>query len=195
MRCFLFIKFKWLTICKQYVNHVNNLTQNIMIVVMQHTATREMSEHVLKVIEEHGLKGEPMYGTQRTAIGVLGEKEKLDEGKVMRLPGVKEILIVSKPYKKVSREYKPENSVVRVGNVEFGTGKPVIIAGPCGVESEEQIMTIARGVKKLGAHMLRGGAYKPRTSPYSFQGMQEEGMKLLAQAKKETPFMFLTPIY
>lgn len=172
----------------------NNLTQTIMIVVMQHTATREMSEHVLKIIEEHGLKGEPMYGTQRTAIGVLGDKDKLDEGKVLRLPGVKEILLVSKPYKKVSREYKPENTVVEVCGVKFGAGTPVIIAGPCGVESEEQIITIAHGVKKLGAHMLRGGAYKPRTSPYSFQGMGEEGLKLLAKAKKETGLPIVTEL-
>lgn len=153
---------------------------------MQKSATRDMVDHVMQVIENHGLKGEPMFGTQRTAIGVLGDKQNLDEGNVTRLPGVKEILLVSKPYKKVSREYKPENSVVKVGSVKFGIGKPVIIAGPCGVESEEQIMTIAREVKRLGADMLRGGAFKPRTSPYSFQGMGEEGLKLLAKARKET---------
>ncbi|MCK5604066.1 3-deoxy-7-phosphoheptulonate synthase, partial [Candidatus Pacearchaeota archaeon] len=147
---------------------------------MSKDATREMTDHVLHVIEEHDLKGEAMFGTQRTAIGVIGDKQKLNEGQVVRLPGVKEILLVSKPYKKVSREYKPEDSIVEVGSVKFGTNKPVIIAGPCGVESEEQIMTIAKGVKEMGAEMLRGGAFKPRTSPYSFQGMQEEGLKLLA---------------
>jgi len=165
-----------------------------MIVVMHKDATREMTEHVLHIIEEHGLRGEAMFGDQRTAIGVIGEKEKLDEGKVMRLAGVKEILLVSKPYKKVSREYKPENTVVKVGNAEFGTPNPVIIAGPCGVESEDQIMAIAKGVKKHGAHMLRGGAFKPRTSPYSFQGMEEEGLKLLAQAREATGLPVVTEL-
>ncbi len=165
-----------------------------MIIVMHKDATREMTEHVLDVIKDHDLRGEAMYGDQRTAIGVIGEKEKLDEGKVMRLPGVKEILLVSKPYKKVSREYKPENTVVKIGNVEFGAGPPVIIAGPCGVESEEQIMTIAKGVKERGAHILRGGAFKPRTSPYSFQGMGEEGLKLLAKAREETGLPIVTEL-
>ena len=100
-----------------------------MIVVMDKSATKEMTDHVLHVIEERGLRGEAMFGDQRTAIGVIGEKEKLDEGQVIRLPGVKEILLVSKPYKKVSREYKPEDSVIEVKSVKFGTGKPVIIAG------------------------------------------------------------------
>ncbi|MBN2096142.1 3-deoxy-7-phosphoheptulonate synthase [Candidatus Peregrinibacteria bacterium] len=165
-----------------------------MIVVMHKDATREMTEHVLHIIEEHGLRGEAMYGDQRTAIGVIGEKEKLEEGKVMRLPGVKEILLVSKPYKKVSREYKPENTVVKIGDAEFGAGKPVIIAGPCGVESEDQIMTIAKGVKERGAHMLRGGAFKPRTSPYSFQGMEEKGLKLLSQAREATGLPVVTEL-
>ena len=150
---------------------------------MEKNATQEMVDHVLHIVEEHDLKPEPMYGTQRVAIGVIGEKSKLDEGRVSRLPGVKEILVISKPYKRVSREYQPEDSVVEVGDVKFGGENPaVIIAGPCGVESEEQIMTIAEGVKKRGAHMLRGGAFKPRTSPYSFQGMGEDGLKLLRKA-------------
>lgn len=161
---------------------------------MQKDATREMIDQVLHIIEEHDLKGEAMFGIQRTAIGVIGDKQKLNEDQVVRLPGVKEILLVSKPYKKVSREYKPEDSIVKVGPVKFGTKKPVIIAGPCGVESENQIMTIAKGVKEMGAEMLRGGAFKPRTSPYSFQGMQEEGLKLLAQARKETGLPVVTEL-
>ena len=165
-----------------------------MIVVMHKDATKEMTNHVVSVIEEHGLRGDVSFGEQRTAIGVVGDKNKLDEGKVVRLPGVKEILLISKPYKKVSREYKPENTVVKVGDIEFGTGKPVIIAGPCGVESEDQIMTIAKGVKEMGAHMLRGGAFKPRTSPYSFQGMQEEGLKLLAKARETTGLPVITEL-
>jgi len=155
-----------------------------MIVVMQKSATREMTKHVLDVIEGRGLRGEAMFGDQRTAIGVIGDKQKLEEGAVLRLPGVKEILLVSKPYKKVSREYKPENTVVKVGDVEFGNGTPVMIDGPCGVESEDQIINIAKQVKEMGANMLRGGAFKPRTSPYSFQGMGKEGIDLLVKAGK-----------
>jgi len=164
----------------------NHLTQPLMIIVMDKNATKEMVDHVLQIVKDHDLKPEPMYGTQRVAIGVIGEKSKLDEGKVSRLPGVKEILLVSKPYKRVSREYQPDDTVVKInGNCIFGGQKPVIIAGPCGIESEEQFRTIAEGVKKLGANMLRGGAFKPRTSPYSFQGMGEKGLKLMKKIGNE----------
>lgn len=168
------------------LDSIKNLTPSTMIVVMHQTATKAMSEHVEKIIKEHGLKAEVMYGEQRIAIGVLGDKTKLDEGKVMRLPGVKEILIVSKPYKKVSREYKLEDSSVKVtDDVVFGNGKTVMIAGPCSVESAEQLRIIAKGVKERGAHMLRGGAFKPRTSPYSFQGLEEEGLQIMADIRQE----------
>lgn len=163
-----------------------SLTLIHMIIVMQKNATREMTDHVLSTIENHGLRGEAMFGEQRTAIGVIGDKDKLEGGNVLRLPGVKEILMVSKPYKKVSREYRPENTIVKVGNAEFGSGQPVMIAGPCSVESEEQILTIAKGVKERGADLLRGGAFKPRTSPYAFQGLEEDGLKLLQKAKEAT---------
>ncbi len=154
-----------------------------MIVVMQNTATSEMVDEVVKIVKDHGLDTEVMHGTIRVAIGVLGDKTKLEDGMIVRLPGVKEILAVSKPYKKVSREYKPEDSIVTVKGVKFG-GKnpPVIIAGPCAIESEEQVMSIAKGVKKLGAKMLRGGAFKPRTSPYSFQGLGMDGLMMLKRA-------------
>lgn len=164
-----------------------------MIVVMLNTATKEMVEHVVSVIKKHELKAEVMFGEQRVAIGVLGDKNKLDEGHVLRLPGVKEILRVSKPYKKVSREYKPEDTIVKINDrVQFGGASPVIIAGPCTVESEEQLMEIAHGVKKRGATMLRGGAFKPRSSPYAFQGMGIEGLKLLKKASKETGLPVVT---
>jgi len=154
-----------------------------MIVVMQNTATKEMVDHLVKIVEEHGLKTEVMHGTSRVAIGVLGDKGELNEGNLIRLPGVKEILAVSKPYKKVSREYKMDDSVVEVAGVKFGgDNPPVIIAGPCAVESEKQIMSIAKGMKKAGAVMLRGGAFKPRSSPYSFHGLGIEGLKILRKA-------------
>ncbi len=157
-----------------------------MIIVMHNTATPEMVDHVVKVVKEHGLNTEVMHGESRVAIGVLGDKTKLDEGNIIRLPGVKETLIISKPYKKVSREYKADDSVVTVKDVKFGNGNPaVIIAGPCTVESEEQTMTIAKGVKERGAKMLRGGAFKPRTSPYSFQGHGVKGLEILRKAGDE----------
>ena len=158
-----------------------------MIIVMQNTATKEMVDEVVDVVKEHGLDVEVMHGTSRVAIGVLGDKAQLDEGNILRLPGVKETLAVSKPYKKVSREYKIDDTVVTVADkVKFGgDNKPVIIAGPCSVESEEQLMKIARAVKERGAQMLRGGAFKPRTSPYSFQGLGLEGLKLLRKASQE----------
>ncbi|PIZ71404.1 3-deoxy-7-phosphoheptulonate synthase [Candidatus Peregrinibacteria bacterium CG_4_10_14_0_2_um_filter_43_11] len=166
-----------------------------MIVVMKNTATRDMVDRVLAVIEAHELKGEPMFGTQRVAIGVLGDKDRLDEGHLLRLPGVKEILRVSKPYKKVSREYKPENTVVTINDsVQFGNGTPVIIAGPCSVESEDRLLEIAENVKKLGAHMLRGGAFKPRTSPYAFQGHGLEGLKILKRVSEKTGLPIVTEI-
>jgi len=154
-----------------------------MIVVMQNTATKEMVDHIVDIVEKHGLKTEVMHGATRIAIGVLGEKGNLNEGNLIRLPGVKEILAVSKPYKKVGREYKMDDSVIEVSGVKFGGGNPpVIIAGPCTVESEEQTMAIAHGVKKAGAVMMRGGAFKPRSSPYSFQGLGIEGLKILRKA-------------
>jgi 3-deoxy-7-phosphoheptulonate synthase len=157
-----------------------------MIIVMQNTATKEMVDHIVRVVEEHELKTEVMHGTSRIAIGVLGDKVKLDEGNIIRQPGVKEILSVSKPYKKVSREYKIDDSVVEVSGVKFGgDNPPVIIAGPCTVETQEQVLAIAHGVKKLGAKMLRGGAFKPRTSPYAFQGHGVEGLKMLRKAGDE----------
>lgn len=167
-----------------------------MIIVMQNTATREMVDHVVKVVKDHGLNTEVMHGTSRVAIGVLGDKTILEEGTILRQPGVKEILAVSKPYKKVSREYKIDDTVVTVaGKVKFG-GKnpPVIIAGPCTVESEEQILEIAKGVKARGAQMLRGGAFKPRTSPYAFQGHGVEGLKMLKKASQATGLPIVSEI-
>lgn len=166
-----------------------------MIVVMNNTATQEMIDHVAQVVHNHDLKTEVMYGEQRTAIGVLGDVTKIDEGNIIRLPGVKEVLRVSKKYKRVSREYKADDSVVEVNSVKFGgDNPPVMIAGPCTVESREQTLSIAEDVAKLGVNMLRGGAFKPRTSPYSFQGLGEEGLKILAEARDKTGLPVVTEI-
>jgi 3-deoxy-7-phosphoheptulonate synthase len=130
-----------------------------------------------------GLVAEPIPGSLRTAIGVLGNQGYVDDTTILELPGVREVIHVSKPYKMVSRDFHPESSIVEAGGVKFGDGHPpVLIAGPCSVESEAQMLAAARLVKEHGAHMLRGGAFKPRTGPHSFQGLGVEGLKYLRQA-------------
>jgi 3-deoxy-7-phosphoheptulonate synthase len=133
-----------------------------------------------------------MPGAQRTAIGVTGNPGPVDGAEFADLPGVGEAIPVSKPYKLVSREVKPENTVVRIAGVAVGGGELALCAGPCAVESREQILASARAVKAAGAQLLRGGAYKPRTSPYAFQGLGEEGLKLLAEARAETGLGIVT---
>lgn len=154
-----------------------------MLIVMHHSATDEQVQAVTNAVEAMGLIAEPIPGSLRTAIGVLGNQGYVDDTTIRELPGVREVIHVSKPYKLVSRDFHPESSVVEAGGVKFGDGQPpVIIAGPCSVESEEQMLAAARLVKQHGAHMLRGGAFKPRTGPHSFQGLGIEGLKYLRQA-------------
>jgi 3-deoxy-7-phosphoheptulonate synthase len=163
-----------------------------MLVVMRQDATPEQIQGVQAAIEARGFRGHPIPGAQRTAIGITGNKGALDAPVFESLPGVLEVIPVSHAYKLVSREVKIENSVVSVGGVEVGGPTLVMAAGPCAVESLEQTLTIARAVKRGGAHLLRGGAFKPRTSPYSFQGMGEEGLKILAAAREETGLPIVT---
>jgi len=154
-----------------------------MLIVMHHSATPEQIEAVIAAVEEMGLQAEPIPGSLRTAIGVLGNQGYVDDSTIRNLPGVRETIHVSKPYKLVSRDFHPEASVVEVGGVRFGAGEtPVVIAGPCSIESEEQMLASARRVKAAGARMLRGGAFKPRTGPHTFQGLGIEGLKYLRQA-------------
>jgi len=154
-----------------------------MLIVMHHSATDEQVQAVTNAVEAMCLIAEPIPGSLRTAIGVLGNQGYVDDTTIRELPGVREVIHVSKPYKLVSRDFHPESSVVEAGGVKFGDGQPpVIIAGPCSVESEEQMLAAARLVKQHGAHMLRGGAFKPRTGPHSFQGLGIEGLKYLRQA-------------
>ncbi len=154
-----------------------------MLIVMHHSATDEQVQAVTDAVETMGLRAEPIPGSLRTAIGVLGNQGYVDDTTIRELPGVREVIHVSKPYKLVSRDFHPESSIVEAGGVKFGDGHPpVIIAGPCSVESEEQMLDAARLVKKHGAQMLRGGAFKPRTGPHSFQGLGVEGLKFLRQA-------------
>src|SRR5512136_2636933 len=142
-----------------------------MLVVMGHDATEADVRRVVEVIESMGYEARPMPGKQRTAVGLVGNDGKVDASRLEGLPGVLEIIHVSQPYKQVSREWRNENTVVRLaGGVAIG-GDDVVVAGPCSVESEAQIIASARAVREAGAVVLRGGAFKPRTSPYAFQGL------------------------
>jgi 3-deoxy-7-phosphoheptulonate synthase len=158
-----------------------------MLVVMQGHATEEQIRAVCDRIESIGLKAHPIPGAVRTAIGITGNNGAVDLATVESMPGVIECIPVSKPYKLVSRDVKAEDTVVRVptalGDVAFGGKALGLVAGPCAVESREQVFAIAERVKAAGARLFRGGAYKPRTSPYSFQGLGEDGLKILAEVR------------
>ena len=164
-----------------------------MLVVMQHGATGDEVQRVVATIEELGYEARPMPGKQRTAVGLVGNDGRVDASRLAALPGVREIIHVTQPYKQVSREWKQESTVVRLpGGLRIGGDDVAVIAGPCSVESEQQILEAARSVRASGAAMLRGGAFKPRTSPYSFQGLGEAGLKLLAKAREETGLLVVT---
>ncbi|MDH3744927.1 MAG: 3-deoxy-7-phosphoheptulonate synthase [Acidobacteriota bacterium] len=163
-----------------------------MLIVMKMDAESDMVENVVREVEERGLKAHPIAGAQRTAIGITGNIGVVEPAQFENLPGVLEVLQVSHPYKLVSREFKPENTTFQIGKVKIGGPDLLIIAGPCSVESYEQTLRIANHVKDAGAHMLRGGAFKPRTSPYSFQGLGEEGLKILARVSQETGLPVVT---
>lgn len=159
-----------------------------MLVVMQSHATEEQIREVCRRIESLGYKAHPIPGAGRTAIGITGNTGAIDIGTLEAMPGVVECIPVSKPYKLVSRDVKEENTVVRIrtplGEVAFGGPAVAIVAGPCAIETPEQAFTVAELVKKAGARLFRGGAYKPRTSPYSFQGLGEPGLKILAEVRE-----------
>lgn len=168
-----------------------------MIVVMKANVERELIEAVIDKVKALGYLPHPIFGVERTVIGAVGdEKERERVMEILgNMPGVERVVPILKPYKLASLEVKKEKSTIRIdGGVEVGPGKLRIIAGPCSVESEEQVVTTARAVKSAGAHALRGGAYKPRTSPYSFQGMEKEGLKLLAVARQETGLPIVTEV-
>ena len=163
-----------------------------MLVVMKNDATEVQVQAVIKEIEKMGYRGVPMPGAIRTAACILGNKGPVDATQLLAMEGVKEAIPVTRPYKLVSRETHPESTVISVGDVKIGGGQPVIMAGPCAVESEEQALAIARIVKKHGAQIYRGGAFKPRTSPYSFQGIGEKGLKILEKVRHETGLLIVT---
>ena len=167
-----------------------------MLVVMHSHATEEQVRAVCKRIEALGLKAHPLPGANRTAIGITGNKDAVDLGVLETLPGVSECIPVSKPYKLVGREFKEEDTVLRIptpsGEVLVGGQHVALVAGPCAVESEKQCFAIAERVKKSGARLFRGGAYKPRTSPYSFQGLGVPGLKILSKVRATYGFGIVT---
>lgn len=165
-----------------------------MIVVMKPGATREEVSSVCRRLEELGFRAHPIYGQEKTVVGAVGDKRALSSDALVNLPGVERVVPILKPYKFVSREWKETTTVVTVGGIPVGGPGIVVMAGPCAVESEEQLLSVARSVKAAGAHILRGGAFKPRTSPYSFQGLEEEGLKMLARARRETGLPFVTEV-
>ncbi|MFI5310204.1 MAG: 3-deoxy-7-phosphoheptulonate synthase, partial [Gemmatimonadales bacterium] len=165
----------------------------VMLVVMAHNATPADIERVCDTIRSMGYTPAPMPGKQRTTVGLIGNDGAVDDSLVSDLPGVAQIIHVSNPYKQVSREWRPENTVVTIAaGVTFGGEEIPVIAGPCSVESERQIIEAARAVRASGAVALRGGAYKPRSSPYSFQGLGRKGLELLAMARRETGLAIVT---
>ena len=165
-----------------------------MIVVMKKNATENQITRVMEKIKENKLKPHISKGEMVTIIGIIGDERKVPESQIRAMEGVEKIMPVLVPYKLASRDFNPENKIVDVGGVKIGGKGIVIMAGPCSVESKEQIVETAKAVKKAGAKILRGGAFKPRTSPYSFQGMGEKGLKLLKLAKEETGLPIITEV-
>lgn len=165
-----------------------------MIVVMKKGATPEQIQHMIRRIEDFGLKAHPIYGTERTVIAAIGEKRDEMRQSLESGPGVAEVVPILAPYKVASREVKDEPTVVRAGSLSVGNCYLGVIAGPCSIESEEQTIATARAIKAAGATALRGGAFKPRTSPYSFQGLKERGLEILAAAREETGLAVVTEV-
>jgi 3-deoxy-7-phosphoheptulonate synthase len=166
-----------------------------MLVVMERGATAEQVQAVTRRIEALGLQARTLTGRQRTAVAVLGNEGSVDAGRFADLDGIKACVPVSDPYRQAAREWQPENTVVRLPNgVSIGGDEVVVMAGPCAVESERQILETARRVRDAGATVLRGGAFKPRTSPYSFQGLGESGLAWLTQARAETGLAIVTEV-
>ncbi len=165
-----------------------------MIVVMKKNATEKQIKHVIEKIKQSNLKPHISKGEILTIIGIIGDERKVPEAQVRAIEGVDKLMPILAPYKLASRDFHPENKVITVDGVKIGGSEVVVMAGPCSVESKEQIIETAKAVKKAGAKILRGGAFKPRTSPYSFQGLGEEGLKLLKKAKEETGMPIITEV-
>jgi 3-deoxy-7-phosphoheptulonate synthase len=165
-----------------------------MLIVMEKSATQQEVDTVARAVEDRGYEARPIPGGDRVSICVLRNKGAVDASNFVALPGVKEVIPVTRPYKLVSRESQMEDTVIQVGGVAIGNGHQVVIAGPCAIETEQQALTIAAKVKAGGAQMFRGGAFKPRTSPYSFQGLGVEGLKILARVRQDIGLPVVTEV-
>jgi len=165
-----------------------------MIIIMKAQATDKDIEAVLTRLESGGWRTHVSKGEERTIIGIIGDERKLDQGAMSRMDGVDRVVPVLRPFKLASRDFQPEDSRISVNGHVFGGNKVIVMAGPCSVESLEQMRETATAVREAGAHLLRGGAFKPRTSPYSFQGMGEAGLKILAQVREETGLHIVTEV-
>jgi 3-deoxy-7-phosphoheptulonate synthase len=165
-----------------------------MLIVMKKNAADHQVRAVVAAVEKRGYTARPIPGGDRVSIGILYNKGSVDAGHFLGFEGVKEVIPVTKPYKLVSREFKQENTQIRVGEAIFGNGTMPVIAGPCAVESLDQVLAIAKAVKEAGAKLFRGGAFKPRTSPYSFQGLGRQGLEYLARVRDETGLPVVTEV-
>ncbi|MGC2324113.1 MAG: 3-deoxy-7-phosphoheptulonate synthase, partial [Terriglobales bacterium] len=166
-----------------------------MIVNMKDGASEQQIQHIIERIREAGYQAHVTRGTERCIVAAVGSGRRHEIEALQAAPGVDNVVPIAQPYKLVSRQVRPGGTVVDVGGVRIGNGEPVVvIAGPCSVESREQLLTTARAVKSAGARLLRGGAYKPRTSPYDFQGLGEEALELLAEARRETGLPVVTEV-
>jgi 3-deoxy-7-phosphoheptulonate synthase len=166
-----------------------------MIIAMKSDATEQEINDVCESIRRYGYKPHVIHGEERVVIGAVGHGSNKDHLQNLRsAPGVEDVVPILKPYKIVSRELQPQKTIVRAGDLEIGGSRFVVMAGPCSVETREQLMETAEAVKRAGAQVLRGGAYKPRTSPYDFQGLEIEGLKLLAEARERTGLKIVTEV-
>ena len=165
-----------------------------MIIVLRPDATKKQIDHIIDKVKKLGLKAMVSRGVERTIIGVIGEEDILRVQPLEAYPGVEKVMPILKPYKLVSRDFKPEDSIINADGVKIGGKKIILMAGPCSVENYKMLLDIGKKVKQAGAVILRGGAFKPRSSPYSFQGLGEEGLKYLRDVKKETGLRIVTEV-
>jgi len=165
-----------------------------MMIIMRTNATQAQITQVVEIVQKSGLRAHLSQGEERTVIGAIGDGRAVDREAFLYLPGVDRIVPISRPYKLASREFRPENTTFPLDGVQIGGNSIVLIAGPCSVESRSQLLEVAQAVREAGAHCLRGGAFKPRTSPYSFQGLGEEGLELLAEAREQTGMPIVTEV-
>ncbi|MBI5030628.1 MAG: 3-deoxy-7-phosphoheptulonate synthase [Chloroflexi bacterium] len=165
-----------------------------MVIVMKHHASSEEIKYVMQHVESLGFKTHPVYGEERTIIGVIGDERPVEPEVFDLLPGVERTMRVLKPFKLASRDFHPEDSIVQINGISVGGDQVIVMAGPCSVETREQLMETVAAVKQAGAHVLRGGAFKPRTSPYAFQGLGLKGLELLREARDEYHLPIITEV-